>query len=332
MGQQLPLTISYKNDAFWFPQVAPQLNATFTDTTLTFDNEIGKGQFYKVGIDTGLAVRKLEMLFHQDVVFTRESTEHPGYYVLLSNLSEQTLETNTGEQLYKLGYGSDNGIYFSSPFLSASYTFKPGIRYHLIFIIITYDRIRNFIERQPDAQQPLLHSIVDKDKPIYHVEFLDEHFMNLLKAIDSNLNDDRPNNLLIHSKTLELCYYLLQRVEQRSSNMSTRNIHEDDVNKLKEVRRALLDNYQDECPPIAEAARSIAMSPTKFKSLFKQMFGQTYYQFYKNVRMYKAKELLEQKNMSVSEVGYMLGYNNLSKFTQAYKKAFGMAPSAAARL
>ena len=152
-------------------------------------------------------------------------------------------------------------------------------------------------------------------------------FMAIVKDIDKHLHDGRLNNLLLHSRALELCHHLLLRVEQRRSGPG-RKVHPDDISRLEEIRRALLDGYQDACPPIEEAARKAAMSPTKFKTLFKQIYGHTYYQFYKNVRMHKARELLEQQRMNVSEVGYLLGYNNLGKFTKAFKTVFSVAPSA----
>lgn len=327
MTASKPLRIHYTNDDHWFPQVAPQLKASFDESTLTFDNEIGKGFFYRTNIAPGLRIRKIEVEFRQPVVFVRKSATHPGYYVLVSNLSEQYLEASTAQQQFKLGYGSNNGLYFSSPFLSASYSFQPHVRYHLVFIVITYDRMRDFIANQPATQQKILQAIVDKDKPIYHVECLDAQFMSLLKDIDKQLHNDRLNNLLLHARTLELCYHILHRVEQRRSQKVLSTIHPDDVQKLNEIRRILLERYQEACPPIDKAARTAAMSPTKFKTLFKQMFGHTYYQFYKNIRMHKAKELLEQQKMNVSEVGHLLGYNNLSKFTKAFKDVFAVAPS-----
>lgn len=326
MASAKTLTISYKNDDNWFPQVAPQLKATFDEDSLSFDNEIGKGNFYRVDIDVGLRVRKIEVVFHQTVIFKRKSTKNPGYYVLVSNLSEQYLETETGQQQFNLGYGSENGLYFSSPLLTASYTFQPGVHYHLIFIILSHERIRNFITRQPETQQALLLSFVDKNRPVYHVECLDVYALNLLKEIDKHLHDGRGNNLLIHARTLELCYHTLQRVEKRQGNNQSIEIHRDDVLKLNEIRRSLLDSYQESCPPISEAAQRATMSLTKFKTLFKQMFGHSYYQFYKNVRMHKARELLLVEKMNVSEVGYLLGYNNLSKFTRAFKHVFSVTP------
>lgn len=327
MGTQKVLRISYTNDERWFNTLVSQLKAVHTNDTASFDNEIGKGRFYKVDIDWGLQARKIEVCFRQPVIFSRKVTTHTlkGHYVLLSNLSDQYIEASTQQHQFRLGYSSHNGIYFSSPFLAATFTFQPNVWYHLIFVIITHERVKDFIARQPEIQYPLLQTIIDTNKPIYHVECLDAGLIAVLKDIDKNLNDQRANNLMLHSKILELCYKMLQKVDQRKSHASGK-IHKEDIKKLNEVRSSLLNNYQEACPPINEVARKTAMSPTKFKKLFKQMFGHTYYQFYKNVRMHKAWELLEQHKMNASEVAYMLGYSNLSKFSKAFKNMFSITP------
>ncbi|MGN6491540.1 MAG: helix-turn-helix domain-containing protein [Agriterribacter sp.] len=328
MGAHKSLRITYTNDETWFARLAEQLKADYTEDSASFDNDIGKGNFYQVVIDWGLQARKIEVTFHQPVVFSRKVTTHilKGHYMLLSNLSDQYIEASTQEHQFKLGYSSHNGIFFSSPFLAATFSFTPHVLYHLLFVIITHEKVKDFIARQPDVQYPLLQSIINTNKPIYHVETLDAGLMAILKDIDRNLNDQRPNNLLLHSRILELCYKMLQKVDQRKSHKGGGRIHRDDIKKLNEVRRYLLDNYQEECLPITEVAKKVAMSPTKFKKLFKQMFGNTYYQFYKNVRMHKAWELLEQHKLSASEVAYKLGYSNLSKFSKAFKDVFSITP------
>ena len=328
MSIQQPLTIHYTNDEAWLPQVSSLLKGEIDGDSMQFDNEIGKGKVYRVNIDWGLRIRKMQVVFHQPVIFERDPILHAkdGYYVLISNLGDQYLEAVTADQHFKLGYTTDEGIYFSSPLLSASFFFKPNKHYKLIYIVVTHERIKDFIKRQPLTQNSLLESIVDDNKPIYHVEHLDATLLHMLKDIDEEMCDERLNNLLIHSRALELCYNILSRVEKRNASHSSK-IHPDDIKKLSEVRKLLTENYDQPCLPIEEMAKKIGMSPTKFKNLFKQMFGHSYYQYYHNIRMHKAKELLEKREMSVSEVGYLLGYSNLSKFSRAFKDKFHTNPS-----
>jgi AraC-like DNA-binding protein len=51
------------------------------------------------------------------------------------------------------------------------------------------------------------------------------------------------------------------------------------------------------------------------------------YEYYQKNRMHKAKELLHTGKYSVSQVGSMLGYQNLSNFSASFKKEFNSTPS-----
>jgi AraC family transcriptional regulator, transcriptional activator of the genes for pyochelin and ferripyochelin receptors len=42
--------------------------------------------------------------------------------------------------------------------------------------------------------------------------------------------------------------------------------------------------------------------------------------------MQKARELLMEKQMTVSEVAYFIGYNNIGSFSAEFKKRFGYTP------
>jgi AraC-like DNA-binding protein len=68
------------------------------------------------------------------------------------------------------------------------------------------------------------------------------------------------------------------------------------------------------------------MSATKLKNIFKKAFGMSMYEYYQKNRMHKAKELLCSGKYSVSQVGVMIGYRNLSNFSNAFKKEFNYLP------
>jgi AraC-like DNA-binding protein len=68
------------------------------------------------------------------------------------------------------------------------------------------------------------------------------------------------------------------------------------------------------------------MSSTKLKKRFKEVYGMKLYEFYNHNRLQKARELLESGQSSVKEVAYKIGFANLSNFSKAYKKAFGILP------
>jgi transcriptional regulator GlxA family with amidase domain len=79
-------------------------------------------------------------------------------------------------------------------------------------------------------------------------------------------------------------------------------------------------------PVIKELAVGAGMSPTKLKRLFKQIFGNSIFSYYQASRIKQAAHLLKQENLSVSDVGYELGFTNLSHFSRVFAAHIGMKP------
>ena len=69
------------------------------------------------------------------------------------------------------------------------------------------------------------------------------------------------------------------------------------------------------------------MSESKFNKIFKAIYGDSYFSYLREQRLIMAKEMLQSKKFSVSEVGFQVGYSNLSKFSKSFKDQFGILPS-----
>jgi len=68
------------------------------------------------------------------------------------------------------------------------------------------------------------------------------------------------------------------------------------------------------------------MSEPKLRKLFKQTFGKGVFEYYQTARMQEATKLLKERRMTVSEVGYQLGFTNLSHFSRVFEQHTGMKP------
>ena len=78
---------------------------------------------------------------------------------------------------------------------------------------------------------------------------------------------------------------------------------------------------------IRELARQCRLSPSRFKSLFKQQYGMTVHQFILKVRMARASDLIIHTKLSVREIAGQLGYLNDSTFSASFKKRTGSGPA-----
>jgi transcriptional regulator GlxA family with amidase domain len=73
-------------------------------------------------------------------------------------------------------------------------------------------------------------------------------------------------------------------------------------------------------------AERVGICPRQLQRLFKRCFGAAPSQFAMQRRMQRARHLLHQSQMSITEVAMSLGFISLSHFSRCYMRAFGRQP------
>jgi AraC-like DNA-binding protein len=95
--------------------------------------------------------------------------------------------------------------------------------------------------------------------------------------------------------------------------------------KILEAQKIILDKI-DAPITIRDLSRMVGMNECYLKKGFKALFGKTIHEYRQHQRIEKARILLQQKNMTVNEVAFLLGFGSASHFSTAFKKIAGMKP------
>ncbi len=77
---------------------------------------------------------------------------------------------------------------------------------------------------------------------------------------------------------------------------------------------------------IEALSQAFHINQTTLKMTFKTVFGKSIAAYMKEYRIKKSAELLKGSNKSISQIAYEVGYENQSKFTQAFKSITGLLP------
>lgn len=75
-----------------------------------------------------------------------------------------------------------------------------------------------------------------------------------------------------------------------------------------------------------ELCRSVGMSGTSVKQLFRRYFSASPMAYYEQLRMSEARRRLREEGRSVAEVADELGFSSASYFSTRFKRAAGMSP------
>lgn len=97
---------------------------------------------------------------------------------------------------------------------------------------------------------------------------------------------------------------------------------------LEAARERLLSDLAAP-PTIADLARETGLNQLKLKRGFKALFGHSIYALFQRERMDRARHLL--CDHGVTETAMILGYSNVSHFSAAFRKQFGVLPREARR-
>lgn len=78
---------------------------------------------------------------------------------------------------------------------------------------------------------------------------------------------------------------------------------------------------------VLHLAEEIGLSPSRFEHVFKEATGRNFRQHRQNVRVRRAKTLLQDWRLSLKEIAYLSGYASPSSFSRAFRTSVLRSPS-----
>lgn len=294
------------------------------DNYLVIPDSMGKGYIRMVafGNDFRLLIHRYKL--KEDLIIKRNPTIKPNDLLsIFFYNNEQPIDLiYNQEQPVKFSQKNDSAIQVTTNDLSSVIRFPANTETQYVVVGITSSKLRSLLGVERPNQ--VLQTITTSAASFLYFESMNTETQQLLKNIAAiNMTDDL-SDFLVQIKAQELLYHLFHRLSKRE-NTSQKTVNNSDAEKLLDVRNLILATI-GKPPLIADLANKVGMSETKLKHLFKQTFGDTVYNYYQKVRMEEAAFLLKQAGYSVSEVGYQLGFSNLSHFSRLFQRHYGITP------
>ena len=173
-------------------------------------------------------------------------------------------------------------------------------------------------------KSPILQSLLQNTQPLLFEQMVYPSLQKIVDEIVTESVNETFKLFFLRVKAEELICRLLMELEKRDEqHLYSLNAH--DIQIIYRVKEKILEHLG--APPvIKDLSVDANMSPTKLKRLFKQIFCNSIFSYYQEFRMKEAAHLLKEEKLSVAEVGYQLGFTNLSHFSKVFQEHIGMKP------
>ena len=99
-----------------------------------------------------------------------------------------------------------------------------------------------------------------------------------------------------------------------------------DQDFVRELTKIVEKNINNELFGVSDLAQKTGLSRSQIHRKLKSITNQSISQFIREVRLKKAKELLEQNRGTVSEIAYEVGFGSPSYFIKCFHENYGYAP------
>lgn len=309
----------------WLATIAQQFGVKVVDNAFEVSPLLGKGLMKQIYFFEGFTLTYLHFNLTQPLEFIRHSIKDAKLFPVMFYSQDFTSEQDIDEQKKLIGYHTSNGIFIPSPQTESRWTVPSGAEGFQI--TLTVDK-NWFAANCVNENTLFFKKLLESDKSFYLFESLQPTMKIIIDSIHELINSEHKlKQFKLHLKAMELFNLFLEQIEERNTKENISTINPIDVDKIFETRKIILENLPH-VPSLKKLSLDVGMSISKLQKCFKQVFGKSISKYALFEKMNLAKQMLNTNRYSVSEVGYQLGYSNLSHFTKAFYKEFKINPKA----
>ena len=174
----------------------------------------------------------------------------------------------------------------------------------------------------------ILRDIADgaENKRFHHIAKTSSYTKGILYQVLNCPYQGGLKQLYLEGKALELIAgSMAQFMPRQNESKKKFTLRPADVERIHYAQTLIAKEFV-EPPRLQEIAHAVGLSHPKLNYGFREIYGSTIFGYLRELRLNKAKALLDDGAMNVTEVAYEVGYSSLSYFAKAFKACFGIAP------
>ncbi|AOT73260.1 helix-turn-helix domain-containing protein [Geosporobacter ferrireducens] len=283
--------------------------------------EAGKGYCRRTIVKPSMEINISDVTFYERITM-KESLRNPQYCLAfcLGEALQWSVEENKKEYVLECG----ESYIFDGNQGNSICSYNPGQRFWGVSVQLDAETIANFVHHM--GKEHFCHGLSYGNSLFYKRKFS--------PAIKLILNDmmncrygDHVKRIYLEGKILELvAVYIDEIICENGALYSSVKLSSADVLSLHKARKVVDENMASP-PTIGKLARMVCLNEYKLKAGFKELFGMPVHAYIIDKRLERARFLMEDKKLRVTEAALLVGYSDASHFAEKFRKKYGINPS-----
>ncbi|MBE9168810.1 helix-turn-helix transcriptional regulator [Pleurocapsales cyanobacterium LEGE 06147] len=299
------------------------------DLVVAAKSQWSEGRNYYANLSSGI---KLEVLDKQIFLDRNQLTEHydcafltakfylSGYHSVISpgidGIEPEYTETKGQNYLFYL------------PDIEEIEQHWAGICWRMLRIEIDLDTIKRFVTELNTVPRQLQALIEDENPQRFHfvVGGITSQMQTIIQQIWHHPYQGAIARMYLEGKMWELFALQLAQLSESELSPVKSSLKPQTINRIYQAKDILATRLENP-PSILELAQQVGLGESTLRGGFRKLFDTTVIGYLTSLRMEQAELLLRERKLSIGEVANSVGYSNLSHFSAAFKRHFGITPS-----
>lgn len=158
------------------------------------------------------------------------------------------------------------------------------------------------------------------------IDIIREYFYRFNKLFFNQLNGN-VGSLKWQEPISQFFGLFVNRVKSTPFSSQLHALSDADRKRLQKIENTLLENVHSGFPGVELLAQQVGISKNKLMSIFKKVYNKSMFHYFRYLQLKSAREILLNSDLLIGEIAQTFGYNNATKFSNAFKEEFGILPS-----
>lgn len=281
-------------------------------------DKYGQGCFKRIVLGNGIEVNMVDVIFYNNLRLHYKLKK--SLFEVVYMISGDLMFFDNGMKSIMKMQNGDASITFSN-YAEGWHEYIGNEQYRYISICTS----------QPLSKTLCINEDLEINKKLSNHLMMPQKINPILQVPFTQMKENNISSLLrfiyLESKAKEIVTLTLENeVIKRKDTTRKIKLNKSDLSKMYLVKKIMIENMENP-PSILELSKMVGLNTYKLKVGFKEMFGTTIFGYLRDIRMEKARLLLENHELNINEIANEVGYSNPSHFATAFRKKYDVTPS-----